>query len=308
MPRDDDTSVVVGVDGSANARHAFHWAIEEARVRGARVRAVHAWEPPLPVSPIGSIISPYDSAAAEQAAKRLLESAVDDVLEHSWTPAREIEPVAVRGYASRVLVEQVRAGDLLVVGSRGRGGFAELLLGSVSQHCVAHAHSPVAVVPAVAPLPDAADVVVGIDGSEGAKTAVRFAIAEAAIRGARLVAVNAWWGPSPTSPLDLPFDPTDPHELLAASRKLLQSTTDELLAEAERAPRRIELLPVQSTAAKALLDQAARAGLLVVGSRGLGGFAGMVLGSVSQQCIHHAPCAVVVVPEPASGGDATRTV
>jgi nucleotide-binding universal stress UspA family protein len=292
-----EPTVVVGVDGSAGGRHAFHWAIEEARVRRARLRAVYAWDPPRPVSAIGSIISPYDIPGAEQSAKELLEDAIDDVLQHSWAPFREIEPRLARGYPPKVLLDQASDGDLLVVGTRGRGGFGGLLLGSVSQHCVTHATGPIAVVPAVAPLPDAADVVVGVDGSEGSKTALRFAVAEAAIRGARLAVVHSWWAQPPTTRAGFLFTSMDREAFVASARKLLRDMTDEVIAEADRSPARVELLPLEAPPGRGLLDRAKSAGLLVVGSRGRGGFAGLFLGSVSQQCVHHATCAVVVVPQ-----------
>ena len=147
--------VVVGVDGSAGAADALGWALEEARMRGARLRAVHAWRFGFAGVAVGDgfLGGTSDSLAAfgnvdvsdlRRAAERLLEEATSELMAN--TDDVEIERVVVEGSASRVLVEAVSAEDLLVVGSRGHGGFASLLLGSVSHQCVLHAPCPVVVV------------------------------------------------------------------------------------------------------------------------------------------------------------------
>jgi nucleotide-binding universal stress UspA family protein len=289
-------TVVIGVDGSAGSRHAFHWAIEEARVRRARLRAVHAWDPVRPVSPIGSLIDPADVPGAELAAKELLEEEIRDVLQHALPPYQEIEPHLERGYPPKILLDQAAGADLLVVGTRGHGGFSGLLLGSVSRHCANHASGPVAVVPATAPLPDAADVVVGVDGSESSKAALRFAVAEAARRGARLVVVHSCWEHGQALRSDSMGRSAHADDLVARGCVLLRDLTDQAMTEADRVPARVETLPVEAPPASALLDRAKSAGLLVVGSRGRGSVAGLFLGSVSQHCAQRSPCAVVVVP------------
>ncbi len=131
--------IVVGVDGSENSRQALRWAVEEARLRHARVRVVHAWWL-------------YPMLAADTETPHLIEDAgeavqtfVTDTLgkEHDV----EVETVAVQGeQASAALVDAAKEAELLVVGSRGVGGFSGLLLGSVSQQCAQHAPCPVAIV------------------------------------------------------------------------------------------------------------------------------------------------------------------
>jgi nucleotide-binding universal stress UspA family protein len=133
--------VVVGVDGSDAAQRAFLWAVEYVHKAGGTVHAVVVWHhDPVPVGPG---VLPPPSYDAEQAARTLLDDAVAALPEQ---PAYLRESL-VQGAAAHVLIEQSRHADLLVVGSRGRGGFTGLLLGSVSMQCVHHAACPVVVVP-----------------------------------------------------------------------------------------------------------------------------------------------------------------
>jgi nucleotide-binding universal stress UspA family protein len=149
--------VVVGVDGSAGARAALRWAIAEARLRQAPLRAVHAWAPDYGAGYLGggyaSMAGGYGFVSADagdyvsgmrQAAEEMLERALADLAAEA--DGVEIEREIVEGVAAQVLVEAAGAGDLLVVGSRGHGGFAGLLLGSVSQQCAHHARCPAVVV------------------------------------------------------------------------------------------------------------------------------------------------------------------
>jgi nucleotide-binding universal stress UspA family protein len=154
-------AVVVGVDGSAGAQEALRWALAEGRLRNSPVRVIHAWT----FGYIGSsvegfaywegAISPYSSGAGIDLSD--LQSAAEGLLERSLAEVGdeikgvEIERLVVQGAAAAILVSAVAAGDLLVVGSRGHGGFVGLLLGSVSQQCVHHAPCPVVVVHAPKP-------------------------------------------------------------------------------------------------------------------------------------------------------------
>jgi len=147
--------VVVGVDGSAGAREALRWAVAEARLRQTRLRVVHAWtfdyQPAVGAGYgyygypyVGDELNrtPYGLDGLRQAAEALVERTIFDEV----TDAVEIERHVVEGSPVDVLINAVEEDDLLVVGSRGRGGFAGLLLGSVSQQCVHHAPCPVVVV------------------------------------------------------------------------------------------------------------------------------------------------------------------
>ena len=141
-------------------------------------------------------------------------------------------------------------------------------------------------------------VVVGVDGSDGSRKALRWAAAEAAARGDDLELVHVWEAPQAYAPLGLGAYPLDPEPIQEVARGLLEG----LVADARELAPGVEVQGelVEGPPAQALLDHARTADLLVVGSRGLGGFKSLLLGSVSQQVVHHAPCPVVIVPE---GGD-----
>lgn len=149
------STVVVGVDGSAGSMEALHWALAEARLRKSPLRAVHAWM----FGYVGGTIDGYPSLGGSLDAYGSLgidpgdlHRAAEDLLDRALADAGadiegvEIERQVVQGPAAEALVTAVDENDLLVVGSRGHGGFAELLLGSVSQQCVHHAPCPVVVV------------------------------------------------------------------------------------------------------------------------------------------------------------------
>ena len=148
-------AVVVGVDGSTGAGHALRWALNEARLRKAPLRAVHAWTFGYYGGPIedypywGASLGAYtalglDLKDVQRAAEELLERALADA--GADASDTTIDRQVIQGAAAEVLVGAVTTDDLLVVGSRGHGGFTDLLLGSVSQQCVHHAPCPVVVV------------------------------------------------------------------------------------------------------------------------------------------------------------------
>lgn len=137
--------IVVGVDGSPGSDAALGWAIEEAAIRKAKVRAVYAWGYPAIAGPEGSVVYLDPVTLAGDARTRLdeiLRTALGDC-----ASGEHFERAAVEGGAANALIDQSRAADLLVVGARGHGGFFGLLLGSVSNQVVHHAVCPVVVVP-----------------------------------------------------------------------------------------------------------------------------------------------------------------
>lgn len=138
--------IVVGVDGSDGSGRALAWALEEAAIRGARVDAVWAWHLPwlTTVAEVGTTIN--DTTWFEGAAREGLDRAVDGALAAAAGDV-VVERILAQGDASRALLDVSAGADLLVLGSRGRGGFAGLLLGSVSQQCATHATCPVVIVP-----------------------------------------------------------------------------------------------------------------------------------------------------------------
>jgi len=142
--------IVVGVDGSDSSRRALAWAMQEGRARGRPVRAVTAWQLPMIggglgwAGPVPADAIEQTAQAEEAAARERLEEAVAEEAMASGLPRPEI--VVAEGAPAANLIRQAQGAALLVVGSRGRGGFAGLLLGSVSQQCAQHAPCPVVIV------------------------------------------------------------------------------------------------------------------------------------------------------------------
>ncbi|HEX6471233.1 MAG TPA: universal stress protein [Streptosporangiaceae bacterium] len=138
---EDQGRIVVGIDGSAPSKEALRWAVRQARLTGAAVDAVIAWEF-LPT--YGWDITPQEVDDLQATADKTLQMAIDEVAGgRSDVPIR---PRVVRGHAARVLLDVAEGAELIVVGSRGHGGFAGALLGSVGQYCVQHAACPVVVI------------------------------------------------------------------------------------------------------------------------------------------------------------------
>jgi nucleotide-binding universal stress UspA family protein len=288
--------VVVGVDGSGTSHKALRWAVHEAAMRSAQLDVVHAWRVPFPAYADGGAVDPAPFRLAAHHALEEVRAWLDD----EGAAATNVHVDLVEHNTDSALVEAAVGADLLVVGSRGRGGFRGLLLGSVSRRCLQRAASPVAVIPAGWSERGDGRVVVGVDGSESSYAALHWAFDEARRRRAELDIVNAYDYVRCTVAFG-PVGAIDPATLEAASRALIQRMVPGAPGRPEERPTSVELIPCPDSPARALLDAAAGADLLVVGARGLGGFRGLLLGSVSQQCVHHAPCPVVVVRRPSDG-------
>lgn len=283
--------IVVGVDESAGAAVALRWAVAEADLRAAAVVAVLAW----------GFLDQHQKIVAERFDPSY---GTDDVLEAlcgyitatvGAERAAAVRPVVACDLPARALLDASHAADLLVVGARGLGGFEGLLLGSVSQHCLHHTSVPIAIVrPAAARSGGAARVVVGVDGSDHAQHALRWALDEAHMRKAHLDVVTAWQLPHTGGlPSVAAIDPilyerTAQH--IVADAIAAENTTDVATPIAQRV--------IAGHPADVLLDAAADSDLLVVGSRGHGAFKRALLGSVATNVSHHATCPVVVVPVP----------
>lgn len=279
-------SIVVGIDESAGAAEALRWAAREGERRGWPVTAVLCWgylDQHHGASP-HEFDPDYTAADAAAAAEMI----VKQVLGES---AKNVEPRTMNDLATRGLLEASAGADLLVLGARGLGTFRALLLGSVSQHCLQHANVPVAIVRAGAPRPTGRSrVVVGVDGSATARRALEWAAEEARLRHAVLEVVHAWNPPAlavPTMALDYGIFDEAAHAIVAEALEQVDTSglPDPVL-------RVIKL----GSGGRVLVEQADGAELVVVGSRGLGGFKGLLLGSVSHQVALHAACPVVVIP------------
>ncbi|WP_433088213.1 universal stress protein [Dactylosporangium sp. CA-052675] len=290
-------SVVVGVDGSPPSLHAVDWAAVDAvrRRRPLHILYAFVWPPAYPPA-AAPVPSPFEVRVQEEAAQTVADAAAraraaaPDV--RITTSMRPDPPTVALLRASAHACE-------VVVGSRGHGGFAGLLLGSVGVQVAAHAPCPVVVVRR-ADRPDGSEagrVVVGIDGSHDAGDALGYAFEHASAAACGLTAVLAYRWPGSI---------TRPDDLLPLTYEAADLTAEEQRTLAESVAGWREKFPdvdlrtnaVRGRAAAVLVELSAGARLLVVGSRGRGGFAGLLLGSVSQVAIHHAACPVAVIRHP----------
>jgi nucleotide-binding universal stress UspA family protein len=289
--------IVVGVDGSEHGRRALLWAHHEAGLRGDELTAVLAWGlfDQLHAGGGASFDPDYGPADAAAALDATIAGAIGD------DAAAEVRQEVVCDLPARALLDAARDADLLVVGPRGRGELRELMLGSVSQACLHHARCPVGIVRTAddhaAPKPAGADerVVVGVDGSDDSARALRWALVEARVRGAGAAVVHAW---HPPYSLSFAAAAVDFPAFENAASRLLDRLVDAV--EPEFRDVTVERVLVAGSPTDALLGAAEDAVVVVVGGRGVGGFRGLLLGSVSQQLAHHAPCPVVVVPSAAA--------
>jgi nucleotide-binding universal stress UspA family protein len=284
--------IVVGVDGSANGRHALRFALSEASLRSARLDVVSSWAvPPLASTGVG-LIPAFDLLRAElgDSARQVVAGELADAADAAL--GLEIEQHVAQGDAAGVLVEAAAEADLLVVGSRGRGGVTGTVLGSVSRACLQHAPCPVAVVHDAGPT-ERSRIVVGVDGSPGARAAQEWTYAEAELRGVGVFAVCAY-----DEPWGIAAAGMSSAAAVAEVRTALAVDADGVLDAAYvAAPDGVGITgeAIRRAAGPALVSAADGSALLVVGSRGRGGFKSLLLGSVSQYCAAHARGVMVVV-------------
>ncbi|WP_320064782.1 universal stress protein [Micromonospora sp. RTGN7] len=280
--------ILVGYDGSADATRALNWALDEAEQSGRPVRLAYVFEWVTVAGWVGPGVAPgiWPDATARRQVEELVGKAVSDAA--AARPTATVRGGVYDGPPALVLGECSAEAGLLVLGSRGHGGFGGLLAGSTAVSVAAHAHCPVVVVrDGDAATGRTGRVVVGVDGSATSLLALGFAVERAAQRGVPLHVVRVW---EPTAE-----DGLAPDDAVAAERTEL----DELLARwRETYPDvAVTVDMVTGRPAGALVEASRDAQLVVVGTRGRGGLRGMLLGSVSQQLIQHAHCPVAVVRE-----------
>ena len=299
-------TVVVGIDGSEAARGALLEAVRSASRRGGRVRAITAYEPaeiwgPWSDAPPTAVGLP-DRLQIERAASAAALSLVSDVLtalrpELGSTPEVEVE--VLPGRAADLLPDLARDAVELVVGHRGRGSLASAVLGSVGWACVLHAPCAVTVVPSAEPTATPT-VVVGVDGSDNAGVALRYAWQQAVARHARLRIVMAYEAPDAwAATYGVPALP-DGGELRRRLRDVVSGIAGEvqgaLSAELGAVP--WDAVAEIGSPVTVLSEESRTADLLVIGHRGRGGLRSALLGSAGLGCVIRSACPTTVVPMP----------
>jgi nucleotide-binding universal stress UspA family protein len=278
------------VDGSAPSLAAVDVAAREAVLRDRPLAVVHAFSWPYVGVPVG--LTPLGPLNGDRlrAAERAVRQAVHRA--ETAAPGVVVDGATVVGSPAGALVDRSRTAALVVVGHRGIEGFPGLLVGSVASQVAAHSAAPVLVVRG---RPDpTGEILLAVDGSPRSDRAVGFAFEEAALRGAMLTALHTWTHPKPAEPGDMLPLVYDIPEVEAEEARVL---TEALAGWHDKYPdvtvrRRL----VRARARPTLIEETSRAQLVVVGTRGHGGFAGLLLGSVSQAALHHSYCPVVIVP------------
>ncbi len=281
--------IVVAVDGSGPSDAAVRWAARESLLRSTPLKLVHivgAHSVTRSLMPVPATTEEWQDAQARQivdSAAELVQRTAEDAGAAGDIAGTEI----YHSPALRTLIELSERAKMIVVGSRGHGALRRGLLGSVSSGLVYGARCPVAVIHDHATPAADAPVVVGIDGSQSSELATRIAFEEAAERQVELVAVHAW------SDVDLREVPDVDWGAVAERKvKLLEKR---LSGWCERyGDVKVRRVVVRDQPAVHLAEQAENAQLLVVGSRGRGGFAGLMLGSVSSMLAHYVQIPMIV--------------
>lgn len=288
-----ESPLVTGVDGSDASLTALDWAVDEAVRHGLPLRIVHAslWERYEGVVPTWATDRPSGQILAENIVGTAAERA------RRRAPDLPLTTDVLAEDASTALLREGQEAAILVVGSRGRGELADLMLGSVGLVVAARAHCPVVVVRGDRHALEARHgrVLLGVGEHDIDSPAVRFAFREAAARDAELDVVRTWRRPV-HEPVDHPLLSGDGGIHLAErSSELLDKALE--AAASEHSGVRLRRTTVEGPAHKVLTERSAAADLLVVGARRRDGLVGLELGRVAHRALHHATCPVAVVPQ-----------
>jgi nucleotide-binding universal stress UspA family protein len=281
-------SVVVGIDGSQAALHAVRWAAAEAQNVQCSLSLVHTVEWPLVSFPVPAGLRADWTQQMHEQGRRWLREAQEAA--ELVAPGVQTQAHLFSGDPRQRLLAEAEHARELVVGSRGLGGFTGMLLGTTSASVTQHASCPVVVVHGQdAP---AGPVVVGLDGSTASEQALGYAFEAAARAGTALWAVHAW------DDIGMLHSPIAPAEAVPADK--IEAAAQRMLAEQLASWQQkypdiiVERQVIHERPAAALIELGRRARMIVVGSRGRGGFARLLLGSVSQAVVRHATCPVIV--------------
>lgn len=259
--------IVVGVDGSPGSRRAARWGAAEAAKRQTPLLLIHAFG--VPDAFRGDVTPPQEwLEAQEKQAKAWLTQAID--LVERVHPHVELAAESFLDAPIPLLIEKSESAGMMVVGSTGWSPVGHLVMGSTAIALAAHGRCPVAIVRGRDEVGEQEPVVLGVDSAPLCEPAIELAFEEARLRRVLLIAVHAHARSEEVVPIDL-------SRWRAEYREVVLRQVEE-----QDGPR------------KQLLAWSRRAQLIVVGSRGRGGFAGLLLGSTSQALIHHADCPVVV--------------
>jgi nucleotide-binding universal stress UspA family protein len=282
MDTQPDGSVVVGIDLTSESRRTADEGIRQARLLQRPLHLVFATGLGL-VSSARAYLADKEEELRRHA-QQALELAPDLEVTHE---VRVADP-------AETLVEASRTARLLVVGSAGLPRAADALRDATTRKVVHHSSCPVMVVPHAGVWDGEGPVVVGVDGSEHSGPALDWAFDVACRSGAPLIPVHAWWWQPPMADLSVGVLDGATEEIEEAERRAL---SEGLAPWRERYPD-VVIAPtlVHGRAEVALADMSSTARTVVVGSRGRGGFTGLLLGSVSDHLAHHARCPVVIVP------------
>lgn len=285
---ESNRAVLVGVDGSPSARVAVDWAARYAKLHGRPLRLVSVLSPPVMMAwPEAPLPDGYLQWQEEQGRETL-----DDAAATAAEAAPDITVTSelISGPTLSTMIELSKESAIVVVGCRGRGAVARGLLGSVSSSLVRHAKCPVAVIHDEDPLmpePAKAPVLVGVDGSPASEAATEIAFDEASRRGVDLIALHAM---SDSDVLSMPG-----REFAEFEQRGQEILAERLAGFAERYPDvAVRRIVVWDKPARTLVEQSEGAQLVVVGSHGRGGFAGMLLGSVSASVVQSVRMPVIV--------------
>ncbi len=282
--------ILVGVDGSPESDAAVRWATAEALMRDLPLTLMHVISPVItswPVIPLEASVTEWQQQNAEEVidnARKLVQSAAGD------SEQLVVDTEIRYGDVSSTLAGGSRDAFMTVVGSHGRGTLGRAVLGSVSSVLAHHGHGPIAIIRAGEGVPRSrqAPVLLGVDGSSASEDATALAFDEASRRGVYLIALHAWSDAGVLSIVGMDWT-----EYQDVGQEVL---ADRLVRWQEKYPDvQVQRQVVCDEPTRWLIDESPQAQLVVVGSHGRGGFAGMVLGSVSRKVAHAAKVPVVIV-------------